>query len=426
MRLRLVTWNVNGLRRIVTAFGGLGPLLESLHADVVCFQETKLTRGMLERDLALADGWESFFAFTRGKVGYSGVATFCRRDVAVPRHAEEGFTGALALPPGVRPDSAAAAAALHPRWAAAGLGGEELLQLDGEGRVVVTDLGAVVVVNVYGPAITSEERAAERMGYKMRFYQALQLRLDDLLAGGRRVVMCGDLNIAPEPADVCGATPRDFNAQREDRAWLSALMTRGSAPPASESRSWAKPLSVGGASSGGGSDWAEGWAQEAGEDWTSDEDEAPAEALGTVGGRAAAAGAAAPFVDTFRAFHPQRQHAYTCWNTSSGARVNNYGSRIDHILAADGGALLPAPAGRAAGPSGGGAAGAAGTGATAPAAVAACPSWVVAARRQRWQRWQRLRIARSAVAAAARAVEAAAAAGAGDPAQGPATAASGS
>ena len=34
-----------------------------------------------------------------------------------------------------------------------------------------------------------------------------------------------------------------------------------------------------------------------------------------------------------------RSEAFTCWNVASGARVNNYGSRIDLLLAADGGDL---------------------------------------------------------------------------------------
>ncbi len=29
-----------------------------------------------------------------------------------------------------------------------------------------------------------------------------------------------------------------------------------------------------------------------------------------------------------------RREAYTCWSTASGARINNYGTRIDLILAA--------------------------------------------------------------------------------------------
>ncbi len=59
-----------------------------------------------------------------------------------------------------------------------------------------------------------------------------------------------------------------------------------------------------------------------------------------------------------------RLHAYTCWNTSSGARVNNYGSRIDHILVADGGA---GSSSSSSGRGGGG------------GQVAGCPPWVVAA-----------------------------------------------
>lgn len=47
----------------------------------------------------------------------------------------------------------------------------ELESLDAEGRVVMTDHGGFVVVNVYGPAISTEESAAERYAFKLRFYQ---------------------------------------------------------------------------------------------------------------------------------------------------------------------------------------------------------------------------------------------------------------
>ena len=39
------------------------------------------------------------------------------------------------------------------------------------------------------------------------------------------------------------------------------------------------------------------------------------------------------FVDSFRFFHPDKTQAFTCWNTSSGARATNYGTRIDYIFA---------------------------------------------------------------------------------------------
>ncbi|XP_057947893.1 DNA-(apurinic or apyrimidinic site) endonuclease 2 isoform X4 [Malania oleifera] len=39
-----------------------------------------------------------------------------------------------------------------------------------------------------------------------------------------------------------------------------------------------------------------------------------------------------PFFDVFRAKHPERTEAYTCWPQSTGAEEFNYGTRIDHIL----------------------------------------------------------------------------------------------
>lgn len=55
------------------------------------------------------------------------------------------------------------------RWS-----GEELRELDGEGRCVITDHGAFVLFNLYVPAITSEDPlvAEERFSYKMRFLEA--------------------------------------------------------------------------------------------------------------------------------------------------------------------------------------------------------------------------------------------------------------
>lgn len=38
------------------------------------------------------------------------------------------------------------------------------------------------------------------------------------------------------------------------------------------------------------------------------------------------------FIDTFRCLHPDQREAYTCWETLTGARANNYGVRIDYVL----------------------------------------------------------------------------------------------
>ena len=43
--MRVVTWNVNGLRAVLKNRGQkLGTFLDSLGADVICLQETKATR----------------------------------------------------------------------------------------------------------------------------------------------------------------------------------------------------------------------------------------------------------------------------------------------------------------------------------------------------------------------------------------------
>ncbi|KAK3233126.1 hypothetical protein CYMTET_56558, partial [Cymbomonas tetramitiformis] len=112
--MRIVTWNIGlrGLRTLCSphhanqysedshgirkkvSYGSLVALLNSLNADIICLQETKVSRSDLERDLALAPGWDSYFSCCRLRAGYSGVATFCRSEYA-PIRAEEGFTGTL-------------------------------------------------------------------------------------------------------------------------------------------------------------------------------------------------------------------------------------------------------------------------------------------------------------------------------------------
>lgn len=51
----------------------------------------------------------------------------------------------------------------------------ELEKLDSEGRVILTDHGAFVLVNVYGPAISTEDSAEERYAFKLQFYKVRQL-----------------------------------------------------------------------------------------------------------------------------------------------------------------------------------------------------------------------------------------------------------
>lgn len=274
--MKIVTYNVNGLRPRIQQYGSLVKLLDSLDADIICFQETKLSRHDLRADLVRAEGYESFFSCCaptsdRGRTaGYSGVATFCRvksaflsNEVALPISAQEGFSGLLTTSKGYEPrkeecPSIAEGLECFSR--------DELLKVDSEGRCLITDHGHFVLFDLYGPRAVQDD--SERIQFKLTFFKMLERRWECLLHQGRRVIIVGDLNIAPAAIDRCDAEP-DFE-KNEFRRWFRSLLAQN-------------------------------------------------------GGR---------LFDIFRAKHPDRKGAYTCWAQSTGAEEFNYGSRIDHILSA--------------------------------------------------------------------------------------------
>lgn len=272
-----MTYNVNGLRTRVAQYGSLLKLLDSLDADIICFQETKLSRQDLSADITMAEGYEAFFSCTRttarGRTSYSGVATFCRvtsafstNEVALPVSAEEGITGLLECS---RKKGMMTRGLFEMPFSVEGLEDvthEDLLKVDNEGRCVITDHGHFVLFNLYGPRAVGEDD--ERVQFKQLFFKILEKRWKSLQNQGRRVFVVGDLNIAPKAIDKCDADATfENNIFRE---WLRSLLREY-----------------------GGS-----------------------------------------FFDVFRSKHPDRKEAYTCFNQSAGAEEFNYGSRIDHILIA--------------------------------------------------------------------------------------------
>ncbi|XP_027346590.1 DNA-(apurinic or apyrimidinic site) lyase 2 isoform X2 [Abrus precatorius] len=270
-RMKIVSYNVNGMRPRIAQFGSLRNLLNSFDADIICFQETKLRRQEVTADLVMADGYESFFSCTRtsekGRTGYSGVITFCRvksafssNEVALPLAAEEGFTGLMGNSQTSKDELSFLVEDLEE------FSKDELLSVDCEGRCIITDHSHFVLFNVYGPRAGSDDM--ERIQFKQKFYRILQKRLESLLHQGRKIFVVGDLNIAPFAIDRCDAGP-DFD-NNEFRRWFKSMLIEN-------------------------------------------------------GGQ---------FSDVFRAKHPDRREAYTCWPQNTGAEVFNFGSRIDHILCA--------------------------------------------------------------------------------------------
>lgn len=146
--LRIMTWNINGLR----SFNNFPDVVRELKADIICFQETKVTRDMLPEPSALIPGYSSYYTYTRNSTAYSGVATYVKNS-CTPVATEDGITGYLS------------------KSAGDGIGGTHLLQqeftqdelknLDSEGRCVITKHQIqqtnttgkefLVLINVYCP-----------------------------------------------------------------------------------------------------------------------------------------------------------------------------------------------------------------------------------------------------------------------------------
>lgn len=151
--MKIISWNVNGLRTVIKS--DLKTFLDDLDADIICLQETKLSRSNFTEDIAICEGWESFFSTSHTKSGYSGVATFCKKDAFIPEEAIEGLSerwgdvnDPTKIPHSIGFDEAAKEAT--------GCNGKIFSLLDMEGRCVITkhklENGCLFVVNVYNPS----------------------------------------------------------------------------------------------------------------------------------------------------------------------------------------------------------------------------------------------------------------------------------
>ncbi|KAL3466798.1 Endonuclease/exonuclease/phosphatase [Aspergillus heterothallicus] len=291
MGFRITTWNVNGIRnpfsyepwRSTRTFESMFDILE---ADIVVFQETKIQRKDLRDDMVLVSGWDCYFSLPRVKKGYSGVAIYTRNATCAPIRAEEGLAGILCAPSSSTP--------FRDLPEDQQIGGyptmEQLSQLeidaetlDSEGRCVILEFPAFVLLGLYCPANRDETRDA----FRHSFLDLMDARIRNLVAMGKRVFVTGDLNISRGQIDAAhaienikkGAITEDDFITAPARRLFNHLLSDG------------KVLG--------------------------ERDE----------GRERPA-----LFDICRSFHPDRKGMYTCWEQRINARPGNYGSRIDYVL----------------------------------------------------------------------------------------------
>ncbi|TVY43806.1 DNA-(apurinic or apyrimidinic site) lyase [Lachnellula subtilissima] len=203
---RITTWNVNGIRN---PFGyqpwrqerTFAAMFEILEADIVVMQETKIQRKDLTDDMVLVPGWDVFFSLPKHKKGYSGVAIYTRNAVCAPIRAEEGITGILTPPNSTTsfrdlPEDQQIGG--YPTGSQLSEASVDPATLDSEGRCVILEFPAFVLIGTYCPANSSDARD----DFRISFLNALDARVRNLVAAGKRVFLTGDVNISRNEQDT--------------------------------------------------------------------------------------------------------------------------------------------------------------------------------------------------------------------------------
>ena len=181
--MKLISWNVNGLRACVQK--GFLDYFHKTDADILCIQESKLQEGQIELDLP---GYFQYWNYAVKK-GYSGTAVFTKKEpisvcygIGIPEH-------------------------------------------DQEGRVITLEYDAFFFVTVYTPNSQSE---LARLSYRMDWEDAFLTYLKDLETK-KPVIFCGDLNVAHQEIDLKNPKTNRKNAgfTDEEREKFTRLIKNG-------------------------------------------------------------------------------------------------------------------------------------------------------------------------------------------------------
>ena len=181
--MKLISWNVNGLRACVGK--GFEESFGQLDADFFCLQESKMQEGQLDLQV---EGYTSYWNYAEKK-GYSGTAVYTRHT---------------------------------PLSVSYGIGVDEH---DHEGRVITLEMADFYLVTVYTP---NSQDGLRRLDYRMEWEDAFLAYLQALDAK-KPVVVCGDMNVAHQEIDLKNPKTNRRNAgfTDEERAKFSHLLASG-------------------------------------------------------------------------------------------------------------------------------------------------------------------------------------------------------
>lgn len=182
--MKLISWNVNGLRAI-SAKGDLHKFFAEADADIFCLQETKMQAGQHNLEF---EGYSSYWNFAEKK-GYSGTAVYTR---------------------------------IAPLSVQYGMGKEEH---DSEGRLITLEFKDFYLVCCYTP---NAQDGLRRLDYRMNWEDDFRAYLCGL-SQKKGVILCGDLNVAHNEIDLKNPATNRNNPgfTDQERAKFSDLLNAG-------------------------------------------------------------------------------------------------------------------------------------------------------------------------------------------------------
>lgn len=187
-KLKLVSWNVNGIRATVKK--GFMDWFTAENADIVGIQETKAQVEQIPDVVSQAEGYHTYFTAAEKK-GYSGVGLFSK---------------------------------IEPNEVSYGFGADH--RFDKEGRIVCADYDWFTFYTIYFP---NGQRGDDRLQYKLEFYDAFLEHAEAKRAAGKEIIVCGDVNTAHKPIDLARPKPNETNSGflPIERAWIDKLLDHG-------------------------------------------------------------------------------------------------------------------------------------------------------------------------------------------------------
>ena len=185
--MRIISYNVNGIRAAIKK--GFIDWLKTNPADIVCLQETKAEHSDIDVKLLENLGFQHHW-FSAQKKGYSGVAVFTK----------------------IKPDKVTL--------------GNGHSASDDEGRVIQLDFGDVRLINAYFPSGTSGDIRQE---FKYKWLDEFQVYLDKLKKKHKKIILCGDYNIAHQEIDIHDpkGNKNSSGFLPQEREWMTRFLASG-------------------------------------------------------------------------------------------------------------------------------------------------------------------------------------------------------